>query len=204
MLDQIEKLVAGTIAFLLVVTLSVYAWLGSPSTTSAEFIPSVTRMPPPPSASSGAPEQAAVPTAEERAIVEKLRQQGRKVSASQKLPVEHYQVPEKLFEEISAEANLLPELKKYRSMPLTVNENPTRLQLSDVTKGTNLDKLGLKEDDVIELIDGQIVEFRNTNTTQYYNLFSTAVKKLRAGQPVTVTVTRNNQPVHIEYRLPAR
>ena len=200
MLDLVEKIAAGICGFLVLVTLAWYAWVGTPSTTATEFVPNAEKIQdkPPPETGKAA-EQPVSP--EEQAIIDKLAQQGRKLLPGQKLAKDEYRVPEKTFEVISAQANWIPELKKLNHRKIKVNGHDTRIEIFDIQENSLLHKLGLQEKDVIELLDGQIVEFNDASTTKYAEMFKSASNKLRQGQPVSVTVTRNNKPLHLEFRL---
>ena len=106
-------------------------------------------------------------------------------------------MPQDLFEFISSEANLLPELKKLQSHTI----KGTRLKIHDIQSNSLIKKLGLQENDVIELIDGEIIEFNQQSAARYKSLFDTAQEKLRNGGEVSITVTRNNRPVHLQFKL---
>ena len=198
MLDLLEKIAVGFCVCSLLATVCVYLFLGTPSTTSAEFVPSVEKRPATPQAPKGA--DAPIPP-DEKVIIDALAQQGRKLLPGQRLPRDEYRMPEKTLERLSTEANWLPELKRAQSTKIQVGDKTTRLKIFDIEEGSMLEKLGIKENDVIELVDGQIVEFTETNAAKYLDIFKNSVKKLRQGESVSVTVTRNNQPLHIEFKL---
>ena len=198
MLDLVEKITAGACAFLILVTLGVYLFFGAPSTTANEFVPAVEKRQSKPQG----PKQPGEPIpADEQAIVEKLAEQGIKLLPGKRLARDEYTVPEKTLEHLSTEANWGPEIRKAQSSLVKVGDKTTRLKIYDIEEGSMLQKLGLKENDTIDLIDCNIVEFKPTNTLQYHDMFKSAVKKLRSGETVSVTVTRNNQPVHLEFKL---
>jgi len=199
MLDLAEKIVAGVCGFLVLLTLIGYARFAVPSTKSSEFLPAVEKVvEAPPKEGPKPPDQG--PSPEEQAILEKLAQQ-RKPLPGEKLTTEKMRVPEKTFEFISAEANWLPELKKAQSSVMQGSGKKSRLKIYDIQESSLLQKLGLKENDVVELIDGQIIEFNETSSTRYLDLFKAATNKLRQGQSVSVTVTRNGHPVNLEFKL---
>ena len=204
MLDLLEKISLAVCALFIIATLVLYALLKIPSTQSLLWIPSVVDAKPAetPAASTASPGPA-VPSAEDQAILQKLADQDRKFTVTQ-LVKEPKTVPQQLFEYLSAEANLLPALKTAKSKPISTRNGQTRLQVFSIDPQSVLGKLGFKENDVIELVDGQIIEFKDSNSTKYYEMWRAAKEKLRSGKPISVTVTRNNRPVHLEFSLPPR
>lgn len=198
MLELIEKFTAGTCLALVALTLAVYLFLGSPGTTSAEFIPSVqeVRTPPPPARRTEDP-----PSPEEKAILDQLLLQGRRLAPGQHLATRESQVPVKLFEHVRSKANMLQEVNKAESALLEVAGRPTRLQLFNIDQDSAFSKLGLQDNDVIELVDGKILEFRETKSAEFVSLFEDALDRLSRGEEISVTVSRNNQPVHLKFRL---
>jgi len=200
MLDLAEKIVAGVGGALIVITLGVYAFIGVPSATSAIFVPEVKEVAqaPPPPAPNGAPQPV---SPEDRAIIDKLREQGLRIADSQPLQKKMHLVPQETFEYISAEANWLPELKKIGRKDIGTSKGQTRTKLLSIPQDSTLKKLGFQENDIVELIDGQIIEFNEHSVTRYMELFRAAQKKLRQGQSISITVTRQNRPVHLEFKL---
>jgi hypothetical protein len=206
MLDLLEKIGLALCALFLLGTIVLYAVLKIPSTQSLLWIPSVVDAKPEPKPAantSSANSGPAAPSAEDQAILQKLAEQDRKFAVTQ-LVKEPKNVPQQLFEYLSAEANLLPSLKTAKSKPISTRNGQTRLQVFGIDPQSVLGKLGFKENDVIELVDGQIIEFKDSNSTKYYEMWRAAKERLRAGKPISVTVTRNNRPVHLEFSLPPR
>jgi len=199
MLDQSEKIVSGICLVLVLATGAVYLFLGAPSTRSAQFVPAVKEITPQKALEPRKADEPVPP--EEKAIVDNLLAQGRKLLPGQRLQKKTSQVPDKLFEEISTEANWLRELNKAASDALSVNGRSTRRRLHQIEQDSFFDKLGFKDNDIVELVDGQILEFSDSSTAKYYGMWESALKKLRSGQSVSVTVTRNNQPLHLEFKL---
>jgi hypothetical protein len=199
MIDLVEKIVAGACGLLLLLTFLAYVLIGVPSTSASEFLPATEKVDD--AGPKGTPKAADQgPTPEETAILEKLALQ-RKPLAGERLTTEKRRVPEKTFEYISAQANWLPELNKAKSTPMAGSTKQSRCKIFDIQEGSLLQKLGIKENDVVELIEGQIIEFNDKSSTRYLDLFKGATKKLREGQPISVTITRNGRPVNLEFRL---
>jgi membrane-associated protease RseP (regulator of RpoE activity) len=205
MIDLAEKIVAGLCGLIVIATLGGYIFLrGLPSTTSREFIAAIPETSAPPAeAKSAAPEPPPPVTAEDQVIIEKLRSQGLQgLSGTQGIPKKNLEpVPPPLFEFISAEANLLPEMKLLDKRLIQTKNGQTRLKLTNVKEGSILPKLKLEEGDTIELIDGEIYDFRDDKSRDHWNLFRDKVAKLRRGEPLSITITRKGQPMTLVYRL---
>lgn len=200
MLELAEKIVSWVCLALVLVTGGWYFFAGTPSTTPSQFVPGVKEVTPrvPTNGKKGAEEP---PPADEKTLVDELAKQGRKVLPGQRLQRKQNEVPEKLFEEISTEANWMRELNKAASDSLSVNGKATRKKIYNIDPDSLFAKLGFKENDVVELVDGQILEFDEGRTTEFFSKWKGALQKLRSGQSVSVTVTRNNQPLHLEFKL---
>jgi hypothetical protein len=204
LLDLFERIALGICAVILVLTIAPYYFMsGMPSTTSFEFLQGVVSAEPPPAAKkSTTPEPPSPITPEDQALLDKLREQGAPgLMASQGLPRKQNTVPKQLLEYISAESNWLPEVKKAKSMPIQTKGGPTRIKIFEIQPESLLQKCGLQENDIIELVDGEIMEFTDSNSLAYRNMFRAKIEKLRKGEPLTVTVTRNNKPLHLIFKL---
>lgn len=197
MIDLAEKISAGFAGALVLLTLVVYVFYGVPSTTSTIFVPDVVEARNNPAPAGEKSNQPAANVAEDQKIYAKLRKQGVRVRQGTPLDRKNFTVPRDSFEYISSEANWLPELKKLQSHRI----KDTRLKIHGIQPNSLVKKLGLKENDVIELIDGEIIEFNEQSATRYKSLFDNAKKKLRNGEEISITVTRNNRPVHLQFKL---
>ena len=204
MLDLAERITLGFCAIVLVLTIAPYYFMGGmPSTTSFEFLPGVASAEQPaPAKKANAPEPPAPITPEDQALIDKLREQGAPgLVANQAVPKKQNQVPKQLLEYISAEANWVPELKTLKSTLIESKGRPTRLKIFDIQPDSLFKKCGLQENDIIELVDGEILEFTDSKSLAYRNMFRAKVEKLRKGEPLTVTVTRGNKPLHRVFKL---
>jgi hypothetical protein len=202
-LDIIEKISLGICGLIVVLTMGGYYFLGMPTTTSQEFIPGVVSTEsPPPAAKKSAAEPPPPVTPEDQALIDKLKEQGVPgLIPNQGLPRKQNTVPKQLLEHISAEANWVPELKLLKSMPIKTNAGPTRIKIFDIQSESILKKCGLQENDIIELVDGEIIEFSDSKSLAYRNILRAKVEKLRKGEPLTITVTRGNKPLHLVFKL---
>jgi hypothetical protein len=203
LLALIEKIVMGISALLVLGTVAFYLVVGFPSTTSIEFVRAVEDDPAPraPAASPAAPSTPDAPqpvTAEDQETIKKLAEQGVKVPAGQGIMKQRKVVPAETLEYVSVEANYMPEIKRLRSTILPGNK---RIKVLEVPTNSILRKFDIQKGDVIELIDGEIIEFNDTSTLAYHALFKDKIKKVRNGEPVSITVTRNNRPLQIFFRL---
>lgn len=203
MLDLVEKIVMGVSSLLILATLAWYLLVGFPSTASIEFVRSVEDEPAPRAAAAspaapGTPETPQPVTPQDQETIKKLAEQGVKVPAGQGILKERKKVPEDLLEFVSKEANYMPEIKRVRGTLLPGNK---RMKITEVPTNSLLKKFGIQKGDVVELIDGEIIEFSDTSTLAYHSLFKDKIKKVREGQPVSITVTRNNRPLQIFFKL---
>jgi len=204
LLDLAERITLGLCAIVLALTIAPYYFMGGmPSTTSFEFLQGVVSAEQPaPAKKSSAPEPPAPITPEDQALIDKLREQGAPgLVANQGVPRKQNQVPKQLLEYISAEANWVPELKTLKSTLIQSKAGPTRLKIFDIQPDSLFKKCGLQENDIIELVDGEILEFTDSKSLAYRNMFRAKVEKLRKGEPLTVTVTRGNKPLHLVFKL---
>ena len=209
MLNLFEKIAIGFGVFCGLLTLGLYfnafSIVGIPSgvprTQPTEFLSRVRDLPAPNRASTRSEGPAASNVlAENKELVEKLRLQGLKVS-ERTIERKRSQVPPDLFEAISVEANWIPELKKIHATYIHVGTTTTRVQLDRIAENSLLRNIGFEAGDVVNLIDGKIVEFSVGNRQEYYNLAREVMERLRDGGTASVTVTRGNRPVHIEFQL---
>ncbi len=206
MIDVFEKIVAGVCGLLVIATVGMYAFFKLPSAGSTEFLPPVyeeagrvEKAPPalvPPATSVD-------PQFEE--LAQKLALQDRKASAKELADNrKKLLVPTQTFEHLRARANWLPSLKTAKSQALLTKNGTTRLRLYDIQPHSLLTKLGFQDDDVIELINGQIVVFDQSNTRTYYEMAEAALRDLEAGKPISVVVSRKGRLIPLEFRLQSR
>ena len=199
MLDLAEKIVAGLSGLFVLVTLIAYFWVGVPSTTSVTFLPGVEKVSAQAPPKNGA--AASELTPEDQALIAKLIEQEVPVIPGRKVAEEVNLIPQQTFEYIRAEANWIPEIKKAKSKVTFVKDRGTKLKVFDIEEDSLFKRLGLRENDVISLVDGKVVEFKQDSATLYQSMLTSAVKRLSAGQTITVTVVRNNQPLNLLFKL---
>jgi len=211
MLDLIEKISTGICIVVVLSVAGMYAVFGTGSSTPIEAVPKVvfqdvtsaSAAPAPrPSTPGAAPAPApSGPQVDERAIADLLRKQG--VAPRGALQARKARVPSNTFEYVQHEANWMKELKVYRSVVLpNPSRQGTRLQLAGgVEDNTLLGKLGFENGDVIELIDERMIDFSEGSSLQFRSLAKDAIEKLRKGDSISVTVTRDRQPVHLMFSL---
>jgi membrane-associated protease RseP (regulator of RpoE activity) len=202
LLDLVEKIVMGVASLLILGTVAFYFLFGFPSTTSIEFVPAVVDEPAPAAAAtpptSGTPEAPQPVTPQDQETIQKLAEQGVKVPAGQGIVKERKNIPEDLLEFVSKEANFMPELKKLKRSILPGGK---RMKLTEIPQNSLLKKFGIQQGDVIELIDGEIIEFKDDQVLEYHQIFKEKIKKVREGQPISITVTRSNRPLQIIFKL---
>lgn len=202
-MELLEKIVAWAAGVLVVLTLGVYLYLGLPSTTAVSDLPQAVEVP---VEAKPAVAPSAIPSPippEDKAILDKLATQGVRVAPNAGLPTKRYTVPTQTFEHISREVNWIPELKKLASDPIPGNARDTRRRISNIQSDSILKKLGFEDNDVIELINGEVVEFSESKSFEYREKFRKALDTIRQGQSISITVTRGGKPLHLKFALPS-
>ena len=76
--------------------------------------------------------------------------------------------------------------------------NPTMLEVFDIEEGSRFGMFGVKNGDVVTLIDQNIIEFRDDRHVQ---LAQGLFDKLEDGESISFTVLRDGAPVHLEFSL---
>ncbi len=209
MLNVFEKVATGIAAFCVIVALIPYLFWGPPSTRAKAFIPKVTPVTnsaPPRTSPGGAPTPPRqVLTQSDKEIIAALKTQNPRFRSS-RVTRDTYNVPHDLFEEISKDANLIGELKTAHSEPLKVTKDgpATRLRVFNIAHDSYLRNFGIQDDDIIELVDGAIVEFSEDSSSALYGIFREKISKLRRGEAISLTVSRDGRSLHLEFKLPAR
>jgi hypothetical protein len=214
MIAILEKISFAYVGLVVVAVSALYVLKPPPDAIPTEFLDRVEFSPSPTAsaasrthaaANDNTPSQQAPPLtkSDDLKIVEKLRAQGVSTSVTVFENSKRYgKISREQYSHISAESNVFAELKKLRRRFLNdPRGRPTRLVLEAVPSNSLLSVVGIEEGDVIELLDGEIVEFNDHSSTQYWDLYRQKLQGLRDGKPVTVTVTRNNQPVHLVFLL---
>jgi C-terminal processing protease CtpA/Prc len=110
-------------------------------------------------------------------------------------------IPARSFEYFQHDANWTRELKNYSHAILPSPQGQTRLKITGVKEGTMLNKLGIEDGDVIELIDGQVVEFNQQSALKYRSMYRDALERMRRGEAVTITISRKGEPVNLIFGL---
>lgn len=209
MIDLFEKICAGFCGLVVIAVGASYVVFGLPSGKPGEFLPEAqsrelpSRKPPDRPNEPGEKPVAEGPDywrEDDQEIKEQLRKQGVRVANA---PVRRLAqtIPNALFEEIDNERNWTKELKKARSMILRSSQGQSRLKIEGMTANCKLRKLGLEDGDVVELVNGQILQFNDSSAMEYRRLAKDAIGELRQGGSVSVTVTRGGQPVHLIFSL---
>jgi len=208
MIDVIEKISTGLCA-LVVVAVGVFYALGmTPTALPVEFVPEVQdieltdtvqnskRVS---SAPGMAPVIKAVQDEDQAKVVENLKKQGIK---TMNLKRKARLVQPSTFEYVQAEANWMSELKQYSHTKIRGADNGlTRLKVSQITENTMLHKLGFRDGDTIELVDGEIIEWNEQSAMRYRALFTNSLDRLRNGASVSITITRDNAPETLYFSL---
>ena len=205
MLNVLEKVTIGVAIFCGIVTLIPYMAMGTPSTRPTEFLPSVKlARPPAPSPVKPGGKPAPPPkilTQSDKAIIDALKTQNSRFRGST-VDRKTYDVPVVLFEEVSKTANWMKQLKTARSQKLKTSNGMTRLKVYGIASDSYLRNFGIQDNDIIELIDGNVVEFSDDSSSALYGMFTEKLSTLRDGEAISITVSRGGRPVHLEFKLP--
>ena len=165
-------------------------------TDSATPAPEASEAPPP---ARKPPETAA--RREERRLLSRLVRQGVTVEATGRLQRQERVIAPELMNQLSDSSNWMSELMKASSSIQSRRDGePTRLALERVDADSVLWELGLQEGDVIVLIQGEIPHFSPTRALDYIRQADAALVAFDQGEPITLTVLRRGQPVHLVYQ----
>ena len=138
---------------------------------------------------------------EERQLTARLRRQGVRVAGQEPLQPQKWLLDQEVFSHLSDSSTWLPELMKASS---TIQNNargePTRLAVHDIEGDSLLWDLGLRDGDVIVLIDGEIPRFSPTNAYDLVRKAQGALAALDRGEPISLTVLRQQRPLHLFYQ----
>ncbi len=95
-------------------------------------------------------------------------------------------------------SNMNNAVREAKTIKYKIRENEdgtNAIELTELRKGSPLLKLGLQENDVVELIGSEAIDF--TSTTEGKWLYDTTVRALKSGEFVVVNVSRNGRPHRI-------
>ncbi len=199
MLNVLEKVVIGVAIVCGIVTLIPYVLMGTPSTQPTALLPTVTLAPAP----APAPvEPGGTPPAEPKVLTQSDKEILDALTAQNPRNRETYDVPVPLFEEVSKSANWTKQLKTAKSQALKTANGMTRLKVYNIAQDSYLRNFGLEDEDIIELVDGKVVEFSENSSSALYGVFTEKLDKLRDGEAISITVSRGGRPVHLEFKLP--
>ncbi len=205
MLNILEKVVIGVAIVCGIVTMIPYLAMGTPSTRPKAFLPNVREVKRAPAPGPVKPGEKAPPpkilTQSDKDIVTALKTQNPRFRGS-KVTRQTYNVPVALFEEVSKSANWTKQLKTARSQVLPTSNGGTRLKVYSIAEDSYLRNFGIKDNDIIELIDGNVVDFSQDSSSALYGVFTDKLATLRDGEAISITVSRGGRPVHLEFKLP--
>ena len=138
---------------------------------------------------------------EERQLLSRLRRQGVLPEGAGSLTRQERVLYPELLTHIADSSNWMPELMKASSSILPRGDGePTLLSLDRVAADSVLWEFGLREGDVIALIDGEIPRFSPTRALEYIRKADEVMAALDKGEPASLTILRQGQPLHLVYR----
>jgi hypothetical protein len=211
MVSILEKLqyVYSAIGVLLV--LGIYLRFGGYETASSDLLEKPVEVhaqsrPGSPAARNGAasaPEAAAAPRSPAlKAREEKLVAKGVPREKAATLLPREFKVPKETARYLSKEDNWFSELDKASSRVLSDGAGQkTRLQILDIEEGSLLGLLGVKDNDIVSLIDGESWVFDGSRSTEYVLKAKQLLGKIERGEAISVTVERDGAFVDLQFRL---
>ena len=157
--------------------------------------------PTPPKATDPLASGAGAAAREERTLISRLRRQGVIAEGAEHLTRQELLLYPELLSHVADSSNWMPELMKASSSILPRGDGePTLLSLDRVAADSVLWEFGLREGDVIALIDGEIPQFSPTRALDYIRKVDEVMATLDKGQPASLTSLRHGQPLHLVYR----
>ncbi len=98
---------------------------------------------------------------------------------------------------VSNLTDAINEMKRAGSTVIQNKDGTTSLKIHDFAPGSFLGKIGFKEQDIIELIDGEKIDFRSH--LQAKETFEVLREKMLGGEPIVVTVNRAGRSLQIAF-----
>ncbi len=137
---------------------------------------------------------------EERVLISRLRHQGAIPEGGEHLARQELMLDPELLSHVADASNWMPELMKASSSILPRGDGePTLLSLDRLAADSILWELGLREGDVIALIDGEIPHFSPTRALDYIRKAEKVMVALERGEPASLTILRQGQPLHLVF-----
>lgn len=212
MIDKIEKICHGFCGLAILVVAGLYVWQPVPDTYPREFIPTsiVSNVPPkklmtprdPKDPKTAALTQDKI-TGAKNLVIRELKKASVRPLSARDLEMKYLQIPKPSFNFIKNEANWLPELKLAKSVIKTNKKDGSKcLQLTEIKEDSLLRSVvGLENDDIIELINGERWDFSSEASLDYRNQALKMMEEIEGGGTISLTITRNNSPQHITFSL---
>ena len=99
------------------------------------------------------------------------------------------------------EVNFRREFDKFQSVVLPgADGRNTRLRIFGITEQSLLTSMfGLQDGDIIEFIDGDQIDFEESYQ-EHRQRYSHLMDKLKKGGVISLTLTRNGNPIHMEFK----
>jgi hypothetical protein len=212
MLNILEKLQFALSGIVILGAIGLYLWQGmdprpadmiAPVKSAAPSYPKRPPVPIKPGTPATQSPSAPAPTSpDDKALLDRLtREQGLRIPGKE-LVHDPKIVPKETFEYATREANWKPELNKAASAFLPgADGKMTRLQITGIEEDSLIKKFGLEDGDIVELIDGERVDFQNSTAMQHIDRWKRLQEKIRKGGKIALTITRDGQPRQVEFSL---
>lgn len=125
----------------------------------------------------------------------KVFQDEKKENARKRPKVITHEVPSGTYERVSNINNAIREGWQAGHKIIENDDDTNYMQLTDVAEGSLFTKLGFQENDVLQKINGQNVDF--TDKIGARTLFYELRAKFEAGMPIYVDLERNRKPFQL-------
>jgi hypothetical protein len=142
-----------------------------------------------------------IPPADQEILDKLTKLQNVKGLAGKSLEHNDCQVDKQTLEYVKREPNWLPELKKAKSEFLRgADGRNTRIKLFDLEAGSLFKKFGFQEGDVVELIDGEQIDF-DAGAMDHTQRSKRLMEKIENGGKISLTITRGGKPIQLEFKV---
>jgi len=205
-LEKVQYVFSGLVVAAVIAAYAVWGSAGTPTQFQDPIkqirpAPKVSIRPATPGAPTAPPPAAPAMQAEDRAILDRLAKEQKVAVGGRELTRQDYQVPQERIEYLKREPNYLAELDKagHEKLP-GADGKMTRLRLKNVDNDSLIKQFGIENNDVIEMIDGERIDFQGESLLNQKDRFNRLIEKIEKGGKISLTVTRGGQPMQIGFQ----
>lgn len=144
-------------------------------------------------------EQRTASEAIKKEVREKVSKGGSSRSRALTVTEEFREVPTDTFEHYASRREALNAARQISGEVVPHKDGTNSYKIFNFSPGDPIAKLGFKENDVIDYIDGRKIDFNSE--LQANGLYNDLVDKMRGGGSMTVHITRNGRPVELNFKV---